>query len=230
MSEIYGIIYKATNITNDKAYIGQTILSLSERKGRHIADIPRLNTYFSRALKKHGPENFKWEIVSKCYSAEELNNVEIEMIRECNTFKNGYNMTIGGNCLHGEDNPFYNRRHTEESKRRNSEAHMDEKNPNYGKHPSKETKRKMSVKRRGSKNPMHGKHHSKETIKMMSETRMGSNNANAKKYIIITPEGEKIFGCGLTEFCRNYKINYDNMTKVARGKYKQHRGYRCKYL
>ena len=35
MSEIYGIIYKATNITNDKAYIGQTVKPLNVRISGH---------------------------------------------------------------------------------------------------------------------------------------------------------------------------------------------------
>lgn len=236
MSEMYGIIYKATNITNDKAYIGQTILSLSERRGRHIADISRLNTYFSRALKKYGPENFRWEIVSKCYSAEELNNIEIEMIEKYDTFGNGYNLTKGG-----EGNVGF--KYTKESKKKLSEGKKGEKNPmygkfgkdhhNYGKPRSEETKKKISEATKAERNHNYGKHITEAVKKKMAFMQIGSDHPLAKKYIIITPESEEIPIHGIAEFCRNYekeKLDYHCLVKTAQGKQRYHKGYRCKYL
>lgn len=46
----------------------------------------------------------------------------------------------------GKNNHFYGKHHSEEAKRKNSEAHKGKNNPFYGKHLSEETKQKMSEK------------------------------------------------------------------------------------
>ena len=206
MDKVYGIIYKAMNIVNGKIYIGQTIQFLDKRTRDHIKNAlnNKDNSHFHNAIRKYGKENFVWETIVECNSLEELNKVEIEMIKKYDALENGYNLTEGGEGTIGF-------RHTEETKKKMSKSHMGEKNPMYGKH----------------------RHFSKKTREMMSKTRMGSVNAHAKKYVVITLEGKKIFGRGLAEFCRNYKkekLNYDCMAKVAQGKRKHHKRYKCKYM
>jgi hypothetical protein len=61
---------------------------------------------------------------------------------------------------------------------------------------------------------------------------IGNKSPKAKKYIIITPENEKIFIHGLRNFCRNYEkeiLDYRCLVKVAQEKLKQHKGYKCRY-
>lgn len=58
-----GIIYKATNKSNGKVYIGQTARSLEERIRGHLASTSGAGTIFSTALKTFGIDAFKWEIV-----------------------------------------------------------------------------------------------------------------------------------------------------------------------
>ena len=89
----------------------------------------------------------------------------------------------------GNGNPFYNKKHTTESKKKISKNHADFKGKNhplFGKHRSKETKQKISKANKGkligSKNPMYGvrvcgkdhhmfgKHHSIETRQKISNT------------------------------------------------------------
>ena len=58
------IIYKVTNIINNKIYIGQTIHSLNIRKSQHERSHEYgYKTAFSNAIKKYGKENFIWEII-----------------------------------------------------------------------------------------------------------------------------------------------------------------------
>lgn len=64
------------------------------------------------------------------------------------------------NALSGEKNPFYGKHHTEESRRKMSEA---------AKNMSDETKRKMSEARKG-------KHHTEESRKKMCKAQKGENN------------------------------------------------------
>ena len=54
------IIYKITNKTTGKIYIGQTINSLEQRWNRHCNDALNniLNTHFARAIRLYGKDDF----------------------------------------------------------------------------------------------------------------------------------------------------------------------------
>ena len=98
------IIYKITNTTNGKAYIGQTINSLELRWRRHQADALNhvLDTHFARAIRYYGPSAFATEIIDTATSQEELTQKEYYWIRYYNTVETGYNETdndlkCGGN-------------------------------------------------------------------------------------------------------------------------------------
>lgn len=88
-----GIIYKITNKVNNKSYIGQTRQSIQFRWNQHTSK--RDNTYFHNAIQKYGKDNFEIEILEEC-DVEVLNEREIFYIAKYDTFKNGYNLTIGG--------------------------------------------------------------------------------------------------------------------------------------
>jgi group I intron endonuclease len=91
------IIYKVTNLSNGKVYIGKTTLTLNKRKARHYASANRgSETNFHRALRVYSTECFRWEILSKANDETELNKLEVKYINEYNSYKNGYNMTEGG--------------------------------------------------------------------------------------------------------------------------------------
>lgn len=63
----------------------------------------------------------------------------------------GKNNPMYGVHRYGENNPFYGKKHTEESKKRISESMSGENNPNYGKHRSEDTKSKISKALKGKK-------------------------------------------------------------------------------
>lgn len=116
---IYGYIYCVSNIHNDKKYVGQIIATkgkdrLAEHyRQAHYGYYPV--TKFRNALRKYPLEDFNAETIDVAYSQEELNQKEVYWIEQYNSFKKGYNSTIGGDvgC------PGY--KHTEEAKRKISE-------------------------------------------------------------------------------------------------------------
>ena len=89
------IIYKITNIKNNKVYIGQTIKTLEQRFNRHRQDAEsgRLDTHFARAIRKYGIENFIPEIIEEVDSQENLNIRESFWIDKYNSCEEGYNKT-----------------------------------------------------------------------------------------------------------------------------------------
>lgn len=88
-----GYIYKITNKVNGKSYIGQTRYTVEFRWRQHIHK--KDNVYFHNAIHKYGIDNFTIEILEEC-KYEDLNSREIFYIAKYNTFKEGYNLTIGG--------------------------------------------------------------------------------------------------------------------------------------
>ena len=62
---MYGIIYKVTNLTNQKVYIGQTTTPLSTRQAGHLYEARHRNrTYFYHAINKYGEDSFAWEQIA----------------------------------------------------------------------------------------------------------------------------------------------------------------------
>lgn len=93
----YGIIYKITNILNNKVYIGQTIMTLKSRWNKHKSKSRYSNEGLYGAMQKYGIENFIIEEIIKC-PVEELNNLERYYISLYNSYEDGYNRTLGGDA------------------------------------------------------------------------------------------------------------------------------------
>lgn len=92
-------IYKITNITNGKSYIGQST-NIHKRWKKEIKDSNNANSQsynypLMRAFRKYGINNFKFEVIEEC-KIEELNKKEIYWIDYYDTFFHGYNQTFGG--------------------------------------------------------------------------------------------------------------------------------------
>lgn len=176
-----GVIYKVTNIENQKVYIGQTMREFKKRKREHFHQAKlgyRNCAYFHSAILKYGIESFIWEILFKSDNIEELNKKEIELISYYNSYgENGYNLCVGGGSNFGyrHSEKFIetkkNFRHSEKTKKEARERML-------GTHLSKETKEKLRLINLG-------KNHSEETRKKMSQ----SNTGKGTKSVICADTG-----------------------------------------
>ena len=93
-----GYIYLITNNVNGNKYVGKTELSIEERWGQHIKDSKKEKCEIRplyRAIRKYGVENFSIKEIDTG-QGEELNNKEQYWIQHYDTYKNGYNATLGG--------------------------------------------------------------------------------------------------------------------------------------
>lgn len=88
-------IYKITNIINGKCYIGQSI-NIQERWRRHRCFNQDKSHYpLYLAFAEYGLDNFTFEILEEC-GLDELNEKEQFYIKKYDSYKTGYNQTIGG--------------------------------------------------------------------------------------------------------------------------------------
>jgi len=154
------IIYKATNTINGKVYIGQTTISLQERKGDHLRKALKHGSknHFHSAIRKYGMEVFTWEIIDHAKTREELNNKEREWIAQTGSACPlvGYNLTHGGDAFE----------FTEAAKIKIGKA-------GRGKKRYEAFKANLREIGRGSGNPFHGKHHTEEAKRKNREAHVG---------------------------------------------------------
>lgn len=123
------IIYKITNIINNKIYIGQSILTLNERISSYIKEVKysSKNRPIIAAMKKYGFYNFVFSILEQdIFDKKILDEKERYYIQKYKTLcsESGYNVELGGN------GPG---KHSEETKSKISKSQLGQKNHMYGK-------------------------------------------------------------------------------------------------
>lgn len=92
-----GYIYKITNLINNKVYIGKTERSIEIRWREHRQNFFKLQDDMAihKAMYKYGPEAFEIDKIEECDN-NIINERERYWIEYYNSFKKGYNSTIGG--------------------------------------------------------------------------------------------------------------------------------------
>jgi len=93
-----GTLYIIKNTINDKVYIGKTFSTLEKRWREHKSDSKKercASRHLYKAFNSLGIKNFYIEELGR-YEEKELNNKEIQTIKDFDSYKNGYNMTLGG--------------------------------------------------------------------------------------------------------------------------------------
>lgn len=164
-------IYRITNLTNGKTYIGQHKYETLD--DNYIGS----GVLLHKAYEKYGIENFKKEIICKNVQYKEtIDDMErfyIKKERTQNPF-GCYNLTDGGEGSIG-------RLCSEETRKKISEAHKGKPAWNKGKKMSEEQKKKLSNARKGRTPWNKGKCHSEESKKKMSEALKGKKLSEEHK-------------------------------------------------
>ncbi len=134
------------------------------------------------------------------------------------------------------------------------EKYCGENNPNYGKELSQETREKISKANKGKKrtkeqrehlsniftgtgNPFYGKNHSQEIKNKIGEKNKGKPCSEEQKQIVsshhnkllrfISPSGEIVEEVTtLRMFCKKYGLQHSALSKVLKGEFKQHKGWK----
>lgn len=120
-------------------------------------------------MNKYGINNFSFNVIEEC-NCDVLDDRERYWIKELNTLEpHGYNISNGGKKLFGENNPFYGKQHTEETKNIISEK-------NTGRKATDEERKMRSEINKGCNNPFYGKRHSDETKSKIKETNIANGN------------------------------------------------------
>lgn len=90
-----GIIYKITNLVNNKVYIGQTVTSLKERWQGHC--YKQGCVLMHNAIKKYGRDSFTQEVIEEV-PVEDLNSRETFWVKYYKSYQKefGYNILIEG--------------------------------------------------------------------------------------------------------------------------------------
>lgn len=134
-------VYYHYNPKNGKYYIGITMQQPEKRWGSGGSHYKN-NQHFYRAILRDGWDNFEHVVIETGLSREMAVSLEKRLIKECDSYKNGYNQSYGGESMEGYEMPQNIKdKIGEASKKRWCD---------------KEYKQHMSEMRTGENNPMYG--------------------------------------------------------------------------
>lgn len=192
-------VYKITNEQNGKVYIGGSS-NVRDRRQQHNWEFEHGSHHVTEMQKDYNnyPDSFRFDVIEYC-SAEDLVELERKYIAEYDAMNpaHGYNRESGGN----KDKTI-----SDETKKIWSDHRKGEGAAMYGKHHTEETKRKLSEARKGYRLPeasirqmaetKRGSHHTLETRMKMSRTRKGkklspehcASMSKARKGIVFSEE------------------------------------------
>lgn len=270
-----GLVYKIENKLSNKTYVGQTVTSLNERWSGHKCDAKRKNTPLYASMKKHInniDDVFTISVLEENIPYTNLDDVEINWISRLNSLHpNGYNISEGGRSFrterdlkimservkgeknpmygnYGELNPFYGKKHSEDTKKLLSNLATGRKTPD-------DVKEKISdsIKLRHKKlgHPFQGGHHTDEAkekialamkgrfISDETKIKMSANNTKKQPVMMIDKEsGDKLIEFDSMTLAANWiadntkysKAKSGQISSVCIGKRKSAYGYKWEYL
>lgn len=237
-------IYKITNTTNSKAYVGQSS-DIKVRFKSHISDLKRgahSNRYLQNSWSKHGEEAFEFEILELC-TKDKTSEREIYWIKKLNTFNDGYNLTEGGEGATGYEfteadrikmskaqegnQKWLGKKHSKESRAKIAESNrrrtLSEETKrkisegNKGKKATDETRKKLSISHKGL--------FSGEKNPMYGADRKGEKNPMYGRIGGKSPSAKKVYCDGTVFECVKdcaiyYNIGYSSMRSYLNGQRK----------
>jgi group I intron endonuclease len=200
-------IYKITFGNPDKVYIGSSI-RIEIRWSTHKSELRggRHSHRMQNAYNKYGEDAMTFEIVEElphCVSRDYLIGREQYYIDLYDSFNKGLNMSPNAWT--------YIKEWTEEDRQAKSIAMTGENNHFYGKTHSEETKKLLSERNKnnylGENNPFFGKTHSEETRLKISKSIKATNAKQEKHFMTGKPKTE--------ESIRKMKENMPHSTKCV---------------
>lgn len=175
----------------------------------------RNNKYFTRAIQKYGWKSFTHEILYDGLAKQEACEREIELIayHQSNNRDFGYNILVGGELARTGC------KHTQEARKKMSEARLNDPN-RFGKTASAEARAKMSK---------HSKERwqNEEYRKQISEANLGEKSPKA--HAVVCVETGEVFPC-IRYACDKYGVNSSSVSAACRGKIKTTGGYHWRYV
>ncbi len=200
-------IYQIRNIVNEKVYIGQTKQPFFKRFLHHVWKLRRGehdNEHLQKAFDFYSEEAFVFEVLEVVETPDLLDEKEIEYIKKAKHRNLCYNISDGGQGLHGVPMP----------------SHVKEmlsslnKKLNKGKHASTDTRKKMSDSRKGMKL-------SEKTVSKMIRTRTGKIlSGNKTKSCKITAKEAKqikqmlMAGFAYEDIANQFSISFSNVNAI----------------
>lgn len=231
------IVYKTTNILTGKVYVGKDLNNNPAYLGSGIKLI--------HAIKKHGREFFKKEILEECTDPETWVNREKYWIKVLDTIAHGYNIAeggTGGNTRKGfskEEKAEYLKRMQKGRRESNKVREAYDKRKGV---PRPEHSQKLKeLYRDGIITPHNlGKITPESTRQKISESNRGRKltleqkqkiaQAKFKSVNVYTLEGEYLETLqSIKQASEKYKVGRDSIYGCCVGKYKQGGGYRWEY-
>ena len=202
------IVYKITNIINDKLYFGVTQQELKIRWQQHKCNSNKKSYYLYNAIRKYGFENFQIEIVFEAENKKEMLQKEIEFISLYKTNEKifGYNNSTGG------ESSRKGCKVSQETKNKISEYQKNRKRKPH----SKETKTAMSLSAKGRD--------MSKAIKSSANKRRGKKAYNIKSVYSVNSKNQINNYESITDASKKTNIsissisnNLSNKTKTAGG-------------
>jgi len=188
-------VYKIENLINNMMYIGGSA-NLQRREYDHFYKLKyskHKNPNLQLDYNKYGKNVFKFTVLLYCEPFE-CKRYEQFLVDKYRPSKLLYNICLDDVCSNlgvypsqetklkisknhadfsGENHPLFGKHHSEESRKKNSEAHKGKNNYMWGKRHSETTHKKMienHADNSGENHPMWGKHYSPEEIKKLRKS------------------------------------------------------------
>ena len=216
-------IYKITNTLNGKVYIGYTE-NTKKRFKDHLNNAKTVEYVLYQAMRKHGVDYFKFEIIYQSLDGEYLRDtMEAYFIIEYNSYYEygkGYNMTHGG-CLMDET------RKINISKKISDQWANDDQSGRVSniraaikeKWKDPEYRKKMMIARQNQWKDAKNNH----VIKQFKQ--------KANNYIVISPNGTEYITNNLKDFCKEHGLSQPSkMYYTATGKLVHYKKWKCRKL
>ena len=134
---VYSVYYHY-NPKNGKYYVGITMQE-PERRWGYGGYHYKYNQHFWRAIQRDGWDNFEHVVIETGLSKEMAVSMEKILIKECDSYKHGYNQSYGGESMDGYEM-------AQEIKDKISEANKGEKSFWYGKKIPEDVVRRVAEK------------------------------------------------------------------------------------